>query len=380
MNFEWNEDQLELFEHALSFARDLDFSKVPDGAFPKDAWRALGEFGYYGLPIDSKYSSCGSGFDILTTVKILEGLGQGSTDTGILFAGAAHTFACAMPIYEHGSEKLKMELLPGLTSGEKIAANAISEAEAGSDIGKLTTKAWREGDYYVIKGAKSYVTNGSVADYFVLYATTNPKFGYLGQTAFVVPADLPGIEVGNSYKKLGLNSAQLNQVFFDEVKVHKDYVLGSEGQGARIFAASMDWERCCLFALFIGVMQRDLERCIEYANTRKQGDKTISKFQAVSHRIADMEVRLQSARLLLYFAAWQKSQNVDNTKAVASSKLAISEAFVQSGIDSIRVHGALGYLQESGVDASIRDALGSVLFSGTSDIQRELICNRLGLL
>ncbi|KZN61427.1 acyl-CoA dehydrogenase family protein [Pseudoalteromonas luteoviolacea] len=380
MNFEWNEDQLELFEHALSFARDLDFSKVPEGEFPKDAWHALGEFGYYGLPIDSKYSSCGSGFDILTTVKILEGLGQGCTDTGILFAGAAHTFACAMPIYEHGSEKLKMELLPELTSGAKIAANAISEAEAGSDIGKLTTKAWREGDYYVIKGAKSYVTNGSVADYFVLYATTNPKFGYLGQTAFVVPANLPGIEVGNSYKKLGLNSAQLNQVFFDEVKVHKDYVLGSEGQGARIFAASMDWERCCLFALFIGVMQRDLERCIEYANTRKQGDKTISKFQAVSHRIADMEVRLQSARLLLYFAAWQKSQNVDNTKAVASSKLAISEAFVQSGIDSIRVHGALGYLQESGVDASIRDALGSVLFSGTSDIQRELICNRLGLL
>ncbi|ESP90846.1 MULTISPECIES: acyl-CoA dehydrogenase family protein [Pseudoalteromonas] len=380
MNFEWNEDQLELFEHALSFAQDLDFSKLPQGEFPMDAWRALGEFGYFGLPIDSKYSPSGSGFDILTTVKVLEGLGQGCADTGILFAGAAHTFACAMPIYEHGSEQLKQQLLPLLASGEKIAANAISEAEAGSNIAKLTTKAWREGDYYIIQGAKSYVTNGGVADYFVLYATTNAKFGYLGQTAFVVPADLPGIEVGNSYKKLGLNSAQLNQVFFDEVKVHKDYVLGSEGQGARIFAASMDWERCCLFALFIGVMQRDLERCIDYANTRKQGDQTISKFQAVSHRIADMEVRLQSARLLLYFAAWQKSQNVDNTKAVASSKLAISEAFVQSGIDSIRVHGALGYLQESGVDSSIRDALGSVLFSGTSDIQRELICNRLGLL
>lgn len=142
----------------------------------------------------------------------------------------------------------------------------------------------------------------------------------------------------------------------------------------------MDWERCCLFALFIGVMQRDIDCCIEYANLRKQGDKTISKFQAVSHRIADMEVRLQSARLLLYFAAWQKSQDVDNTKAVAMSKLAISEAFVQSGLDVIRIHGALGYLDEGGVNGSIKDALGSVLFSGTSDIQRELICNRLGLL
>ncbi|HEA18338.1 MAG TPA: acyl-CoA dehydrogenase [Pseudoalteromonas prydzensis] len=380
MNFEWTDAQLELYEHALSFAKNLDCPAVASGEFPQQLWQALGDFGLFGLPVDSRYSPVGSGFDILTTVKIVEGLGQGCADTGILFAGAAHTFACVMPIYEHGSERLKTELLPALTQGQKIAANAISEAEAGSDIAKLATKATREGDYYIIRGAKSYVTNGAVADYFVTYATSNEKFGYLGQTAFVIPADLAGIEVGKSYKKLGLNSAQLNQVFFDDVKVHKDYVLGAEGQGARIFAASMDWERCCLFALFVGVMQRDLTRCIEFANTRKQGGKTISKFQAVAHRIADMEVRLQSARLLLYFAAWQKSQDVDNTKAVASSKLAISEAFVQSGIDAIRIHGAMGYLQESAVDSSIRDALGAVLFSGTSDIQRELICNRLGLL
>lgn len=380
MNFEWNEAQLSLFEHALSYSSELRSTSHQAGEFPLDLWKSLGDFGYFGLPVDSEYSPCGSGLDILTTVKVLEGLGQGGADTGVLFAGAAHTFACVMPIYEHGSEAIKRELLPLLTSGEKIAANAISEAEAGSDIAKLATTARREGDYYIIKGAKSYVTNGSVADYFIAYATTNAKFGYLGQTAFVIPADLPGIEVGNSYKKLGLNSAQLNQVFFDDVKVHKRYVLGDEGQGARIFAASMDWERCCLFALFIGVMQRDLDLCIEYANMRKQGDKTISKFQAVSHRIADMEVRLQSARLLLYFAAWQKSKEVDNTKAVATSKLAISEAFVQSGLDVIRVHGALGYLDEGGVNSSIKDALGSVLFSGTSDIQRELICNRLGLL
>lgn len=380
MNFEWNEAQLSLFEHALSFSTELKTSTMPLGEFPYDVWRALGEFGYFGLSVDSNYSSSGAGLDILTTVKVLEALGQGGIDTGVLFAGAAHTFACVMPIFEHGSEEIKRELLPTLTTGEKIAANAISEAEAGSDIAKLATTARREGDYYIIKGAKSYVTNGSVADYFVTYVTTNPKYGYLGQTAIVIPADLSGIAVGNSYKKLGLNSAQLNQVFFDDVKVHKKYVLGDEGQGARIFAASMDWERCCLFALFIGVMQRDLNRCIEFANTRKQGDKPISKFQAVSHRIADMEVRLQSARLLLYFAAWQKSQNVENTKAVAMSKLSISEAFVQSGLDVIRVHGAFGYLDEGGVNTSIKDALGSVLFSGTSDIQRELICNRLGLL
>ncbi|MFC3032802.1 acyl-CoA dehydrogenase family protein [Pseudoalteromonas fenneropenaei] len=380
MNFEWSEAQLELFEHALSFAKDLDFSGLAEDEFPHDVWRQLGDFGFFGLPIDGKYAANGSGFDILTTVKILEGLGQGSADTGVLFAGAAHTFACCMPIYEHGSEALKRELLPALVSGEKIAANAISEAEAGSNIATLATTAKRDGDYYILNGGKSYVTNGSVADYYVVYATTNKAFGYLGQSAFVVPRGVPGIEVGKSYKKMGLSKAQLNQVFFDDVRVHKDMMLGQEGQGARIFAASMDWERCCLFALFIGVMQRDLERCIAYANTRKQGDKTISKFQAVSHRIADMEVRLQSARLLLYFAAWQKSQNVDNTKAVASSKLAISEAFVQSGLDAIRVHGALGYIQESHVDMSLRDAVGSILFSGTSDIQRELICNRLGLL
>ncbi|ADZ93291.1 acyl-CoA dehydrogenase family protein [Marinomonas mediterranea] len=380
MNFEWTHEQAELFEHALRFGKELSAPLQEDNGFPRDNWNALGDFGYFGLPIPEKYAKDGSGFDILTTIKIIEGLGQSCTDTGLLFAGAAHTFACSMPILEHGSETLKHQLLPDLATGRKIAANAISEASAGSDISNLATTAQKEGDYYVLNGGKSYVTNGSIADYYVVYATTNKKHGYLGQTAFVVPRNTPGISVGNDYHKLGLRSAPLNQVFFDNCTIHKDYALGREGQGARIFAASMDWERCCLFAIFVGAMQRDLNQCIEYANTRMQGDKTISRFQAVSHRIADMGVRLESARLMLYYAAWQKSQDVDNTKAVAMSKLAISEAFVQSGIDSIRVHGALGYLDEGRVNNSIKDALGSVLFSGTSDIQRELICNRLGLL
>lgn len=379
MDFQWSEAQQELFSHALSFANSMSAAPNLSAEFPRQAWQALGEFGLFGLPIDGRYAAKGSGFDILTTVRVLEAFGQGYADTGLLFAGAAHTFACCMPLYLHGSEKLKQQLLPQLASGEWIAANAMSEAAAGSDISRLATTAVRDGDYYVVNGIKSYVTNGSVADYFLVYATTNRAFGYLGQSALLVPANLPGIQVGLPYQKLGLQSAPLNQVYFDDVRVHRDFLLGEEGQGARIFAGSMDWERCCLFALFVGVMQRDLEQCIQYANLRQQGGKTIGKFQAVSHRIADMEVRLQSARLLLYFAAWQKSQQVDNTKAVASSKLAISEAFVQSGLDKIRIHGALGYMQESQLDQSLRDAMGSVLFSGTSDIQRELICHRLGL-
>ncbi len=379
MNFDWTDEQQALFEHALCFGRELTLPEV-GGEFPRDNWKKLGEMGYFGLSIPEQYSSSGSGFDILTTIRVIEGLGQGCRDTGLLFAGAAHTFACCMPIYQHGSELLKRQLLPDLAAGTKIAANAISEASAGSNISDLATTARKEGDYYILNGGKSYVTNGSVADFFVVYATTNKKHGYLGQSAFVVSKELAGITVGNDYQKMGLKSAPLNQVFFDDCRVHKDYLLGSEGQGARIFAASMDWERCCLFAIFVGVMQRDLESCVEYAKTRKQGNQTISKFQAVSHRIADMEVRLQSARLLLYFAAWQKSQDVDNTKAVAMSKLAISEAFVQSGLDVIRIHGALGYLDEGQVNHSLKDAMGAVLFSGTSDIQRELICNRMGLL
>lgn len=378
MDFSWNEQQLEFYEQALKFGSSLTFDSENQGEFPKRQWNSIGEFGLLGLPISSDYG--GMDCDILTTVKVLEGFSKGCVDTGLLFSGAAHTFACSMPIYEVGNEQQKQTYLPGLCTGQLIAANAISEPSSGSDISSLKTRADKDGEgNYILNGSKCWVTNGSIADVYVVYATTNPKLGYLGQSVFLVPRDAEGITVAPDYEKTGLHSAPLNHVYFDDCKVPSSALLGSEGIGARTFANSMAWERCCLFSIFIGVMERDLERCIEFANEREQHGQSISRFQAVSHRIANMKQRLESSRLMLYMAAWQKSQNIDSTLAVALSKLTISEAMVQSGIDAIRTNGAMGYIKESGIDTSLLDGLGSILFSGTSDIQRELICHRLGL-
>lgn len=319
------------------------------------------------------------GCDILTTVRAMEAFGKGCQDTGLLFAGAAHTFACMTPIFERGNEKQKLTYLPDLCRGTLIAANAISEITHGSDTSGLKTTAVKHEEHYILNGDKCYVTNASVADLFVVYATTNKEMGYFGQTTFLLPADTKGLTITPAYQKTGLHSAQLNHIYFTDCLVHESQVLGGPGQGSRIFAKSMQYERCCLFAIFVGTMERELESCIAYANSRHQGGQSISRYQAVSHRIAGMKQRLETSRLLLYKAAWDITQGVDASASVALSKLVISESAVENGLDSIRIHGALGYIKTNKIDNNLLDSIGSLLFSGTSDIQREIICRGLGL-
>ncbi|MEE8056555.1 MAG: acyl-CoA dehydrogenase family protein [Pseudomonadales bacterium] len=379
MDFSWQPETLEIYEQALKFGASLGFKGTSEAEFDYQQWARLGEFGAFGLPIKEEFG--GSGLSALATVKVLEALGKSVPDTGILFAGAAHTFACIMPIYEQGSDYLLEKYLPSLVSGKRIAANAISEANAGSDTSKLDTTAQKDGEYYFLNGSKSFVTNGSCATVFIVYATTNPSAGYLGQSVFVLDTEeeAQGLTVAPAYDKLGLSSAPLNQIVFDHYRIHRKQMIANEGQGARIFSKSMHWERICLFAIFLGVLERDIEQCISYANDRKQHKKSIGQFQAISHRIADMKIRLESARWLLYVAAWKIDQQEVSALDASISKVAISEALVQSGLDIIKIHGGLGYITDSGIDRSLRDGIGSTIFSGTNEMQRELICHRLGL-
>lgn len=379
MDFGWTAEQQTRYDRALEFARTRLGKAAGEGdAFPRDRWRALGEFGFLGLSAPVQHGGLGLG--ALETAHLAEALGRGCEDTGLVFSAFAHLFACVMPIAEHGSEALRAELLPRLCSGEWVGANAITEPEAGSDVHALKTRAVVGPDGgYELTGQKSYVTNGPEADVLLTYAVTNPKHGFMGLSAFAVLRGDAGVTLGKAFKKLGLETSPIAPVFYDAVRVPAARLVGAPGAGAKIFKSSMHWERACLFAAYVGVMERGLELTVKYARERRQFDRAIGKNQAISHRLADMKLRLEAARMLLYRACWMADQGQDASQAIAIAKVAISEWAVQSGLDCIQIHGGLGVISESGIDRLLRDAVPSTLFSGTSEIQRDLIARGLGL-
>ena len=377
MESQWK-NTAELYDRALAFA-EKRAGAIPTGqaGFSRERWRAFAEFGFAGLCVPEEYG--GMGLHAFSTARVIEALGRGCRDAGFVFSICAHLFAAVMPIAEHASAPLKGRLLRGMCQGDYIGANAISEAEAGSDVFSLKTRAVREGDNYVISGTKNFVTNGPIADTIIVYASTSPDHGHLGISAFAVETTTPGLMVGEPFAKTGLAGSSISSVYFDDCRVSVDNRLGNEGEGAAVFRQSMAWERACLFAAFVGSMDRQLDRAVTYAKQRKQFGKPIGRNQAVSHRIADMKVRLEAARLLLYHACSLKDRGEEASMAISIAKLAISEAAVQSGLDSIRIHGGSGVIAETGVGQDLADAIPSTIFSGTSDIQRELIARGLGL-
>ena len=377
MDFEWSPSDCELYERAMAFARSLKGGHVEGDSFSLESWRRCGDFGLLGLSVPAELG--GGGFGALTTARVIEAFGRSCTNGGLLFSAAAHLFACTMPILEFGDADLKASVVPRLARGELIGANAITEAEAGSDVAALRTTATRDGDHYVLNGSKSYVTNGPVADVFLVYASTQAKGGFFGLSAFVLDKSTPGLMVGRPFPKIGLHAAPTGQIYFENCRVPVSRRLGEAGQGMPIFQASMAWERGCLFAAYLGAMERDLAIALSFARERSQFGRPIGKNQAVAHRIADMKLRLEGARLLLYRSCWLKDRGQESTLDISLAKLAVSEAAVQSGLDLIRIHGSLGVSSESRLADSLLNALPSTIFSGTSDIQRDLISKGLGL-
>lgn len=378
MDFSWNESEVELHERVLAFARTLGSSAMGSARqFPRDQWVKCGRFGLLGLCVPDEYG--GMGYDALTTARVMEALGHGCIDMGFVFAVAAHNFACVAPIWEHGSEELKSRVLPRLCDGTWIGANAITEAEAGSDSFALQTRAVADGDTYVLSGVKSYVTNAPVADALLVYASTAPANGYLGVSAFLVERGSPGVQIGDAFDVIGLKTASISSVYLDQCRVPAANLIGGLGAGASVFKRSMSWERACLFAAYLGAMERQLDECIAYAKERRQFGKRIGRYQAISHRIADMKLRLDSARLLVYRACWLYDRGSDATLEIALAKIAVSEAAVQSGLDAVQIHGGLGVTTAANIECALRDAVPSTVFSGTSEVLRNLIVSQLGL-
>jgi alkylation response protein AidB-like acyl-CoA dehydrogenase len=376
MEFGWTAEQRQRYEQTLADSRAV-FPAEPEYTFSRDKWTLLGKLGVLGASVPGRYG--GAGLGALDTARQFEAAGNGCPDTGLVFAAAAHLFACTMPIVTFAGQHVRDRLLPGLAAGDLVAGNAMTEPDAGSDVGRLSTTAVPVDGGFRLNGTKSFVSNGPVADVFVTYAVTDPAAGHWGISAFVVDADRPGLRVGAPLRKLGMEGCVASEVEFTDCFVPTDAVLGEPGQGSAIFQHSMGWERACLFALYLGVQDRLITRCIEHVRNRRQFGQRLSEFQSVTNRIVEMTLRLESARLLLYRACWALDADEPATLHAALSKLAVSEGTVASATDAIALFGSRGYLRDWGIEAALRDAVGGTIFSGASDVQRQLVAMELGL-
>jgi alkylation response protein AidB-like acyl-CoA dehydrogenase len=378
VNFALTADQEELRGRVASFVRDrLNPLLRREEGLSREIWRACGEFGLLGLSVPEEHG--GLGRDALSTAIALEAFGYACDDMGLAFSVAAHLLSVSMAVVEQGTDEQRRRYLPLLCSGEWIAGNAMTEASAGSDAFAISTSARRVDEVFVVSGEKSYVTNGTVADLFLVYARTRKGTGPLGISALLVERGSGGVRVGAAYRKMGLTRSPLCALYLEDCRIPVTHLLGREDRGASVFTRSMAWERACLFAAYLGRGQRLLEATVEHVRDRKQFGKSLSRNQAVSHRIVDMKLRLESARLLLYRACWRLSNGDASDADIALSKLAVSEAAVQSSLDAIQLFGGAGYLDETGIAAYLRDAVPATIFSGTSEIQRELVASALGL-
>ncbi|MFI0939895.1 acyl-CoA dehydrogenase family protein [Streptomyces sp. NPDC021020] len=340
------------------------------------AWKNIAGSGLTGLCLPEEYG--GSGLGALDTALALEAFGAACPDTGLVFGIAAHLLSCAVPVGEFGAAGAR-DMLAGMAAGDVIAGNAMTEDEAGSDVGRIRTTATRTEGGYVLDGEKSFVSNAPVADVFVTYAVTDPAAGFLGISAFAVPRDLDGITVGEPLPKMGLDGCLAARVRFEGCVVPDRYLLGAEGSGGAIFQHSMAWERGCLFAAYLGLMERQLAECVRHTTERRQFGRKIAGFQAVSHRVARMRLRLESARLLLYRACWLLDAGRTDVTAIAMAKTAVSEAAVANSLDAVQLFGSAGYVAGAGIDQQLRDCLPTTIFSGTTEIQLELIARETGL-
>lgn len=381
MDFDWTPEQEAAYDTMVAFAR----RELNDDLIARDrlhefnhrGWKACADVGVQGLAVPVEHG--GAGADPLTMVRALEGLGYGCADNGLLFSLGAHMWSAEIPLVRFGTEDQQRRYLPGMADGSIIAVQCMTEPDTGSDAFAMRTSATIGSDSIVLRGAKTFITNAPVADVFVVFARTGKSTGIGGISAVVVERSTPGVRVGEPFHKMGLRTSPMSEVTFDDCEVPLDNVIGSVGSGMAIFNTSMDWERSFILATAVGSMQRQLERTVSYAKERQQFGQPIGKFQAVSHRIVDMRVRLDAGRLLLYHLAWKKGQGRSTAVEASIVKLFLSDAYLHSSLDALQVHGGMGYMEESELEREVRDAIGSRIYSGTSDIQRNIVAARMGL-
>lgn len=378
MNFELTEEQ----EMIRKLVHDFAEAEVAPGAierdkkreFPKEVFRKLGELGLLGLPFPEEYG--GGGGDTVSFAIAVEELSRVCGSTGITYS--AHISLGGAPIHLFGTHEQKEMYLTPLCTGEYLGAFGLTEPNAGSDAGGTQTTAVRKEDEWVITGSKCFITNASFAKNLALTAVTDRTKGTNGISAFIVPTDAPGFTIMDHYEKMGLHASNTTELFLENVSVPKENLLGKEGNGFKQFLATLDGGRIGIGAMAIGIAQGAYEKSLQYAKERKQFGKSLSSFQAIQFKLADMAMQIELARTMVYKAAWLKDQGRKFKKEAAMAKLFASEICMRVCDQAVQIHGGNGYMKEYEVERFFRDAKLLEIGEGTSEIQRMVIAREIG--
>ncbi len=377
LDFQWNENQRMIAEMIQKFAeehikphvREWDESQH----FPVETMKKLGEMGLLGIFIPEEYG--GSGFHYAEYVTAISELGK--YDPSLALSVAAHNSLCTGHIYYHGSEAQKQKYLPKLATGEWIGAWGLTEPNTGSDSGNMKTTAVKDGEYWILNGAKNFITHGISGDVAVVMARTGEPRQKNNATAFIIERGTPGFRGGRKEDKLGMRCSETAELILEDVRVHESQVIGQVGQGFKQAMQILDGGRISIAALSIGVSKGAYEASVRYSKERQQFDQPIGNFQAIAFKLANMKTELDVSELLTYQAAYHKDHKLPVTKSGAMAKLYASEACVRISNEAVQIHGGYGYIKEFGVEKFYRDSKLCTIGEGTSEIQLLVISRQI---
>jgi len=377
MNFQLTEEQILIQKTAREFADtelapgvvERDDKKI----WPKEGVAKMAELGLMGMMTDQKWH--GEGMDTISYTIAMEEISRVEASAGVVMS-VNNSLVCYL-LEKFASNHIKEKYLKPLASGEKLGAFSLSEPQSGSDASNMKTTAKRERDHYLISGIKNWVTNGINSDYVILFAVTEKEVGHKGISCFIVEKGWDGFETGKPENKLGIRASDTCELYFDNVKVSVDNLIGNEGEGFKIALATLDGGRIGIAAQALGIAQASLNASVSYSKERIQFGKPISINQAIQFKIADMAMEIESARLLVRQAAWKKDQKQNYSHVASMAKVYASEVAMRASTQCVQIHGGFGYMREAGVERLMRDAKITQIYEGTSEIQRVVIARSI---
>lgn len=346
-------------------AADID----AEHRFPVETVEKMAKYGLLGVPFPTEYG--GAGGDHISYAITVEELSKKCASTGVICS--AHTSLCCWPIFNWGTEDQKKKYLPDLLSGRKLGAFGLTEPNAGTDASGQQTRAEKDGDSYILNGAKVFITNGGYADTFVVMAMTDKSKGNHGISAFIVEKGDEGFSIGKTEDKMGICASSTTELIFQNCRIPADRLLGEEGQGFKVAMSTLDGGRIGIASQALGIAQGALDVTVEYMKARKQFGKSLSKFQALQFVVADLETQIQAARLLVYRAADMKDKHLPYGPAAAMAKLFAAETAMHVTTKCVQLHGGYGYTKDYPVERMMRDAKITEIYEGTSEVQRMVI-------
>ncbi|EJL47220.1 acyl-CoA dehydrogenase [Brevibacillus agri] len=378
MNFDLTVEQQMLKKMMREFADEV----VAPGAderdrtkqFPVEIFKQMSELNLMGLPFPEEYG--GGGSDSTSFAIVVEELSRACGSTGITYS--AHISLGGAPLHLFGTEEQKRKYLSKICSGESFGAFGLTEPNAGSDAGGTKTTAVLSDSEWLINGSKCFITNASYASFLALTAVTDKDKGSRGISAFIVPTDAPGFTVLANYEKLGLHSSNTTELVLENVRVPEENMLGKRGEGFKQFLITLDGGRIGIGAMAVGIAQAAYDKALQYAKQRTAFGNSLSQFQAIQHKLADMAMQIDLARTMVYKAAWLKDHGRKFTKEAAMAKLYASEVAMSATHQAIQIHGGYGYMREYQVERFFRDARLLEIGEGTSEILRNVIAREIG--